>query len=91
MKALVIFSYFSISTVIRPTESILIKVGPPPLEKFSGIAPVVHVSVTLFLYLYGRNYHGRKVLLWLSGLQCFPLNIQPQLLLNIASTLQGMI
>nr|XP_022302612.1 uncharacterized protein LOC111110410 [Crassostrea virginica] len=35
-----------------------------------------------------RNYHGRKVLLWLSGLQCFPLNIQPQLLLNIASTLQ---
>nr|XP_022335939.1 uncharacterized protein LOC111132395 [Crassostrea virginica] len=35
-----------------------------------------------------RNYHGRKVLLWLGGLKCFPLNIQPQLLLNIASTLQ---
>nr|XP_022317393.1 ergothioneine biosynthesis protein 1-like isoform X2 [Crassostrea virginica] len=35
-----------------------------------------------------RNYRGRKVLLWLGGLQCFPLNIQPKLLLNIASTLQ---
>ncbi|XP_078332503.1 histidine N-alpha-methyltransferase-like isoform X2 [Crassostrea virginica] len=35
-----------------------------------------------------RNYRGRKVLLWLGGLHCFPLNIQPELLLNIASTLQ---
>ena len=35
-------SYFSnlcTSTVIRQTESILLKVGPPPLEKFSGSAP----------------------------------------------------
>ena len=33
------FSYLCTSTVIRQTESILLKVGPP-LEKFSGFAPV---------------------------------------------------
>ena len=33
------FSYLCISTVIRQTESILLKVGPH-LEKFSGSAPV---------------------------------------------------
>ena len=33
------FSYLCTSTVICQTESILLKVGPPPLEKFSGSAP----------------------------------------------------
>ena len=33
------FSYVCTSTVIRQTESILLKVGPPPHEKFSGSAP----------------------------------------------------
>ena len=34
------FSYLCTSPVIRQTESILLKVGPP-LEKFSGSAPVL--------------------------------------------------
>ena len=34
------FLYVCTSTVIRQTESILLKVGPP-LEKFSGSAPVL--------------------------------------------------
>ena len=40
MKKNSYFSYLFTSTVIRQTESILLKVGPPPLEKFSGSAPV---------------------------------------------------
>ena len=34
------FSYLCTSTIIRQTESILLKVGSP-LEKFSGSAPVI--------------------------------------------------
>ena len=37
------FSYLCTSTVIRQTESILLKVGPPPLEKFSGSAPETYM------------------------------------------------
>ena len=33
------FLYLCTSTVIRQTELILLKVGPPPPEKFSGSAP----------------------------------------------------
>ena len=38
------FLYLCTSTVIRQTESILLKVGPPPLEKFSGSAPDMYYS-----------------------------------------------
>ena len=38
-KKISYFSYLCTSTVIRQTELILLKVGPPPLEKFSGSAP----------------------------------------------------
>ena len=44
MKKNSYFSYLCTSTVIRQTESILLKVGPPPLEKFSGSAPAYRID-----------------------------------------------
>lgn len=35
------------------------------------------------------KYRGRKVLLWLSGLQCFPLDTQHQLLSKISESMEG--
>ena len=45
-EKIIYFSYLCTSTVIRQTEPILLKVGPPPLEKFSGSAPDMHMFLS---------------------------------------------
>ena len=67
------FSYLCTSTVIRQTESILLKVGHP-LEKFSGSAPVWSVFLSLCLTI-SLNYAYRTIVkknhMLLQGQNCF--------------------
>ncbi|XP_062569437.1 uncharacterized protein LOC134231491 [Saccostrea cucullata] len=52
-----------------------LKVDPMPDEFFKAMSKI-------------RNYRGPKILLWISGLQCFPKDSQLKMLSNISSTLE---